>query len=187
MRILVNPPHLHFWACLASLLALVACSTVDTASNSFVEKISPYRPEVVQGNFVSREQVALLKPGMSKLQVRQVLGTPLVTSVFHASRWDYVFTLNRQGMPPAQRRLSVFFREDQLERFEGDPMPSEQEFISSISKAPASTAPKKLQATPEDLEKFQQANPATLPIAATTPVPTAATRTYPPLEAEPRQ
>ena len=50
-----------------------------------------YIPEVVQGNFVSREQKDFLKPGMSRLQVREVLGTPLVSSVFHEDRWDYVF------------------------------------------------------------------------------------------------
>jgi outer membrane protein assembly factor BamE len=47
---------------------------------------------VVQGNFVSREQVEFLKPGMTRQQVRDVLGTPLVASLFHADRWDYVFT-----------------------------------------------------------------------------------------------
>ena len=59
-----------------------------------------YKIDIVQGNFVSREQAAALKPGMSRAQVRDILGTPLLTSVFHADRWDYVFTFKRQGVEP---------------------------------------------------------------------------------------
>ena len=88
--------------------------------------------EVVQGNFVSKEQVEALKPGMSRQQVRDILGTPLVTSIFHADRWDYVFTLKRQGVQPQERRLAVFFKGDALERFEGDEMPSEAEFVATL-------------------------------------------------------
>ena len=55
----------------------------------------------MQGNFVSKEQVEALRPGMSRQQVRDILGTPLVTSVFHADRWDYVFTIKRQGVRAA--------------------------------------------------------------------------------------
>ena len=86
----------------------------------------------MQGNFVSKEQVEALKPGMSRQQVRDILGTPLVTSVFHADRWDYVFTLKRQGVPPQERKLAVFFKGDVLERFEGDEMPSEAEFVATL-------------------------------------------------------
>jgi len=101
-------------------------------SHSITDSIGPYKVEVVQGNFVSREQVEALKPGLTRQQVRDVLGTPLVTSVFHADRWDYVFTLKRQGVDPQSRRLSAFFKGDQLERVEGDTTPSEAEFISAL-------------------------------------------------------
>ena len=82
-------------ALLAACATLAACSTVGDATRNFASRLSPYQVEVVQGNFVSREQMALLKPGMTRLQVRDLLGSPLVTSVFHADRWDYVFTLKR--------------------------------------------------------------------------------------------
>jgi outer membrane protein assembly factor BamE (lipoprotein component of BamABCDE complex) len=83
-----------------------------------------YKPEVVQGNFVSREQVQALRAGMPRQAVRDVLGTPLVTSLFHSDRWDYAFTIRRQGSEPQQRRFSVFFKGDALDRIEGDPLPN---------------------------------------------------------------
>ena len=97
-----------------------------------VSWITPYRIDVIQGNFISKEQVDALKVGMPKAQVKDVLGTPLVSSVFHADRWDYVFTLRRQGIASQVFKYAVFFKGDQLERFEGDVMPSEAEFIASL-------------------------------------------------------
>ena len=54
--------------------------------------VTPYRMEIQQGNFVSQEMVAQLKPGMSKEQVRFILGTPLVTDIFHAERYTTMST-----------------------------------------------------------------------------------------------
>jgi outer membrane protein assembly factor BamE len=82
--------------------------------------LAPYRIDIQQGNFVSQEMVAQLKRGMTKEQVRFVLGTPLVTDIFHAERWDYVYLLDRPGEPRVQRRLAVFFEDDRLARVEGD-------------------------------------------------------------------
>jgi outer membrane protein assembly factor BamE (lipoprotein component of BamABCDE complex) len=55
-----------------------------------------------------------------------------MASLFHADRWDYVFTLKRQGVEPQSYKYTVFFKNDQLERFEGDAMPSEAEFIAKL-------------------------------------------------------
>jgi len=82
--------------------------------------LAPYRIDIQQGNFVSQDMVAQLKPGMSKEQVRFVLGTPLVTDIFHAERWDYIYTLDRRGAPRQQRRLAVFFEGGRLARMDGD-------------------------------------------------------------------
>ena len=60
--------------------ALGACASFDSATRSVADVLTIYRPEVVQGNFVSKEQVAALQPGMTRLQVRDVLGTPLMAS-----------------------------------------------------------------------------------------------------------
>ncbi|MGH8822674.1 MAG: outer membrane protein assembly factor BamE, partial [Rhodoferax sp.] len=63
---------------------LVACSVFNSASNGVVGIITPYKVEVQQGNFVSKEQVQALRPGMTREQVKQLLGTPLLTDMFHA-------------------------------------------------------------------------------------------------------
>ena len=77
----------------AASSVLAACGSFDGLTGRMANSITPYRVEVVQGNFSSREQVEALRPGMNRQQVREVLGTPLLTSVFHADRWDFVFTL----------------------------------------------------------------------------------------------
>lgn len=82
--------------------------------------LAPYRIDIQQGNFVSQDMVAQLKPGMTKEQVRFVLGTPLVTDIFHAERWDYVYTLDRRGAPRQKRHLAVFFQDGKLARLDGD-------------------------------------------------------------------
>ena len=69
---------------------------------------------------------------MSRQQVRDILGTPLLTSIFHGDRWDYVFTLERRKVETQKYRLTVYFKGDALERFEGDTMPTEAEFVSSF-------------------------------------------------------
>ena len=121
----------------ATSLGLSGCSSLGSVGSSIskvnpVSWITPYRIDVIQGNFISKEQVDALKVGMPKAQVKDVLGTPLVSSVFHADRWDYVFTLRRQGIASQVFKYAVFFKGDQLERFEGDLMPSEAEFIASL-------------------------------------------------------
>lgn len=84
------------------------------------EFMQPYRMDIQQGNFVTQEMVAQLKPGMSKEQVRFILGTPLLTDVFHAERWDYVYYFDRRGKPREQRRLVVHFQDGKLARLDGD-------------------------------------------------------------------
>ena len=82
--------------------------------------VPPYRIEIQQGNFISQDMVAQLKPGMSKEQVRLALGTPLLNDVFHADRWDYVFWRERRGNKREQRKLTVFFEDGKLTRLDGD-------------------------------------------------------------------
>lgn len=98
------------------LAALGACG---------VNPFAPYRMEIQQGNYLTQEVVSQLKPGMTKDQVRFVLGTPLINDIFHEDRWDYVFRrqLNRRS-PLEERRMTVFFdRKGVLERIEGDVVP----------------------------------------------------------------
>ena len=143
----------------------------------------PYTPEVVQGNFVSREQRQFLRVGMSRAQVRDVLGTPLVASLFHADRWDYAFSIRRQGTEPQQFRLTLHFKGDALERIEGDELPSEVEFADRLSGPRPNVKVPVLEASEEQLSQF--------PVKRTdaqqsAPAPAALPATYPPLESVPR-
>ncbi|MEO7233138.1 MAG: outer membrane protein assembly factor BamE [Polaromonas sp.] len=153
-----------------------------------VNWITPYRMDVIQGNFVSKEQVEQLQAGMTRDQVKAVLGTPLLASLFHADRWDYVFTLKRQGVEPQSFKYTVFFKGDQLERFGGDAMPSEAEFISTLSNKRTLGKVPVLEATEEQLKAAEKskspvsgATPESTADSATVPAGSPAT-VYPPLE-----
>jgi outer membrane protein assembly factor BamE len=165
---------------LAAGVLASGCGTFDNVTQRFAGAITPYKVEIVQGNFVSREQVAALKPGMSRLQVREVLGTPLVTSVFHGDRWDYVFTLKRQGVAPQSRRLTVFFKDQVLERFEGDEMPTEAEFVATLDNKRKDAKVPVLEASEESLKQFSPAPAAPAPVPP--PAEPAPSASYPPLE-----
>lgn len=168
----------------ASMAALAGCGSLDGASNRIAGIVKPYKVDVVQGNFVSREQVQALQPGMSRQQVREILGTPLVTSLFHADRWEYVFTLKRAGEEVQTRKLTVFFKGGVLDRSEGDEMPTETEFVATLGARGEKHKVPVLEATPEQLSKYP-APPkpaASAPQAPSAPLPSS----YPPLDAPSR-
>lgn len=100
--------------------ALVVLLALIVAACTVPSWLSPYRIEVQQGNFVTQDMVARLKPGMTRSQVRFALGTPLLTDVFHQDRWDYVFVLNKDGRVAEKRTVTVVFVDDKLYRVEGD-------------------------------------------------------------------
>jgi outer membrane protein assembly factor BamE len=167
-------------------LVLTACSSTPIARGgsrlSPVNWLTPYKTEIVQGNVVTSEQVALLQPGLVKAQVRDILGTPLLASVFHADRWDYVFTLKRQGAEPQSRRLTVFFKGDVLTRFDGDTMPSEAEFVASLDSSQSLGAVPVLELTPEQLQAADKKSVAALAAEPAPATSEALNKTYPPLE-----
>ena len=169
----------------ASVAALAGCSSLDGASTRIASIVTPYKIDVVQGNFVSREQVEALQPGMSRQQVREILGTPLVTSLFHSNRWEYVFTLKKPSAELQTRKLTVFFEGDVLARSEGDEMPSEAEFVASLDggRAGKGKVPV-LEATQDQLARFpaRKAETPAEKAADAAPQEMAPTR-YPPLEA----
>ena len=95
---------------------LAACSTTPQITSY----LSPYRIDVRQGNFVTQEMVAQLKPGLTREQVRFILGSPLVADMFHVDRWDYVYRFQPGQGEAQQRRLVVFFQDNKLTRVAGD-------------------------------------------------------------------
>ena len=162
---------------IAASTALVGCGGLNSASSRVASIVTPYKMDIVQGNFVSKEQAAALQPGMSRPQVRDLLGSPLLVSMFHADRWDYVFTFRRQGFEPQARKVTVFFKGDGLERFEADELPTEAEFVASLDSGRKSGKVPVLEASEENLAKFAPAAKAVEP-KALPPL----RESYPPLE-----
>jgi outer membrane protein assembly factor BamE len=159
------------------VVGLAGCSSTG-GSKRWLDTISPYRFDRVQGNVITREQFDALKTGMPRAVVKDIMGTPLLTSVFHADRWDYVFTFRRQGAESQSRRVTLFFKGDTLERMESDDLPTEAEFVATLKSMPTNGKLPPMEASQESLDKFPPAaKPA--PVAPTANRPAA---DYPPLE-----
>jgi outer membrane protein assembly factor BamE len=102
-------------AFLFTAIALSACGVPDFPG------ITPYKMDIQQGNYVTQEMVSRLETGMSREQVRGILGTPLLTDIFHADRWDYVYWRVDPEGKREQRKLAVHFNGDgKLARLDGD-------------------------------------------------------------------
>ena len=171
--------RLWFGAAVAAVCAsLTACSSVSGVG----QRLTPYKPEIVQGTVVAREQVQALQPGMPRQQVRDILGSPSVTSLFHESRWEYVFLLKRPGVEPVRHRISVHFKGDVFERWEGDTLPTEAELVAQLGSGQKPGKVPVLEATPEQLERARVPAPAVQPA----PPATRPAASYPPLEAPAR-
>jgi outer membrane protein assembly factor BamE len=166
-------------ALILALLAplLPACSSLQSSDN-VLGFITPYRIDIVQGNVVTKEQMALVKVGQSRAQVRDELGSPLLTDVFHADRWDYVFTIKRQGAEPQQRTITLRFDGEQLKSIEAPELPSEREFVASIDTFKRKNEPGPLALTPEQLNAL----PIPPKVAPAPEEPVGPVRDYPPLE-----
>ena len=76
--------------------------------------------DIQQGNVVTESEVAQLEPGMTRREVRYILGTPLVVDPFHQNRWDYYYSLNRRGKEFEKRRITVVFENDVVSLIEGN-------------------------------------------------------------------
>lgn len=105
---------------LAVAFTLTACSSFKP-----LNWISPYQMDIPQGNVVADDAVAKLKTGMTRSQVRFILGTPLVADAFHGDRWDYKYRLLKNGKQTEDKLLTTYFKGDVLTRAEldGKPLP----------------------------------------------------------------
>lgn len=133
-------------------LALQGCSTSSEESSTMsnIANAIPdaldrapliYRPEIQQGNVVTQEQINALEPGMSRRQVRFVLGSPMLTDVFHADRWDYAFTLGIGSKPSEIRLVTVHFENDRLARISGAMRPQPVEEREPVEREVIVTVP----------------------------------------------
>ena len=140
---MLSRPLLSMLLTLPVLLFAGCSSTPDITS-----RLSPYRIDVRQGNYVTQDMVARLKPGMSRDQVRFALGTPLVSDMFHADRWDYVYRFQPGKGEPQLRRLVVFFADGKLARVGGDVVAE-----SEATTAPAPTPSARIIEVPAEPKK----------------------------------
>jgi outer membrane protein assembly factor BamE len=101
------------------ILLAVLCASCGTALPS----IKPYKLDVQQGNVVTSKMLLQLRPGMTKSQVRFIMGTPLVQDSFHGNRWDYVYQMREKGKITDQRRVILDFDGEALKTVRGDVIP----------------------------------------------------------------
>lgn len=160
------------------VLVLAACSSVNLP-------LSPYRIDVQQGNALEQESVDKLKIGLSRSQVRFLLGTPLLVDPFRGNRWDYVYNYRKAGKLTEKRRLVLYFEGDALARIESEGLSikGEEAQPAEASSAQAVPAPAAAQLAPAALPEKAPAK-AAAPAAATGASETSIVR---PLAAEPGQ
>lgn len=163
----------------AALALLAGCTSPLVPKGDLFGLITPYRIDIVQGNVVTQELRARVKPGMTRTQVAEILGTPMLADIFHTDRWDYPFTIQRQGAAPQSRIVTVHFKGDLLDRIDAADLPSERDFVASIARSDRKIAPRVLELS----EDQRKALP--LPAKRTAPAeePSGPVRDYPPLEA----
>ncbi len=117
-----------------SRTTLILLTLLLASCDSFyIPLITPYKMDIRQGNFVTPDMRAKLQLGMTKAQVRYVLGTPLIGDIFHANRWDYAYRLEYKGKVVEKQNLTIFFEGDNLVRIDDGSQPAG----TAPAKAPA--------------------------------------------------
>ncbi len=137
-------------------------------------RFGPHRIDVQQGNALDQENVARLKTGLNRSQVRFLLGTPLLDDPFHNDRWDYVYVYYKAGKLAEQRRISLFFDGDTLVRIDGD-IPAAEPVAQGPAPTPAAMSGPQAEtlAEPVAADASGVPVPATEPAAATVAKPAA--------------
>ena len=159
---------------------LFASSALLTGCGSSVPVIKPFKMDIQQGNVVTSKMLLQLRPGMTKSQVRFIMGTPLIVDSFHSNRWDYFYQLRQAGKVVEQRRVILEFEKELLARVRGDVVPQGAAGSAAGAEAGGVTLPKSIEPKPKEKglmdklkfwEKDEKA-PVTKPIeAAPTEVP----------------
>ncbi|CAM3707819.1 Outer membrane protein assembly factor BamE [Pseudomonas reidholzensis] len=164
---------------LVGLLALAGCSFPGV-----------YKIDIQQGNVVTQDMIDQLRPGMTRRQVRFIMGNPLLQDTFNTNRWDYLYSLQPGGGKRQQERMSIFFNEgDQLVSLSGDFMPGvskDQEILggsgdTSVSPDVQPDQPAQPAVKPAQPGSVEESIQREIDTIETTPVPTPA-----PLETSPQ-
>ena len=103
-----------------------------------------YKVDIQQGNVVTQDMIDQLRPGMTRQQVRFIMGNPLITDTFHPNRWDYLYSIQPGGSQRQQERVSLVFNaNDQLAGLAGDFMPGvsrDEQILGRQTQAPSAPA-----------------------------------------------
>ena len=134
------PARLPKWKFYAMRVLVLLFAALCLSACGFVGFPGVYRIDVEQGNIVTQEMVDQLQPGMTRRQVRFILGTPLIEDPFNRDRWDYPYVKRNGRTVLSESRLAVFFDGDKLVKYEGD---LQQE------RAPSEDIPEKPESAPE--------------------------------------
>lgn len=132
---------------LLSLTFLSACSLFSDSQHQTISFPGVHKIDIQQGNVVTQEMINQLRPGMTKRQVRYIMGTPLLVDTFQQDRWDYIYSYQPGGKSRVQETLSLYFSsEGKLSHFTGDfrpePPPAiEQPQISAESTEESTVTP----------------------------------------------
>ncbi len=105
-------------------LSFVVLSLLSASCTSALPSFKPYKMDIQQGNVVTSKMMLQLRPGMSKSQVRFIMGTPLIQDAFHSNRLDYFYQMRKKGKIIEQRRVILDFENEALLRVRGDVIPA---------------------------------------------------------------
>ncbi|MDC0183214.1 outer membrane protein assembly factor BamE [Nitrosomonadales bacterium] len=115
--------NIHEYFLIFLLFNLISCSSLDSVPE-FLPKV--YKIDIQQGNEITSEMLMKLKPGMTKSQVRFVLGTPLIQDTFHQERWDYVYVMRIYDVLVERRHVVLNFEDEKLKNISGEVIPKEE-------------------------------------------------------------
>jgi outer membrane protein assembly factor BamE len=115
---------LHPWSRTPCILAVAASLTLASCTTILTNLPGVYTADVQQGNMVDQAMIDQLRPGMNKRQVLYIMGSPMLVDFFHQKRWDYLYSAQIEGGDRQQKRISLFFENDQLIGVQGDFKPS---------------------------------------------------------------
>ncbi len=144
-----RPFLLRIFACVAFAVTLGACSNLEFPW--------VYRIDIDQGNIITQDMVNELKPGMTRDQVKFVMGSPLLVDPFHPDRWDYVYTLLKADGKHTHEHLTVYFKDDKLASLSGDFLPASAQ--PSNSATPNASTPAQIDTPTQTSTPTQTATP----------------------------
>ena len=133
-------------------LALLIVTAALLNGCSYLKYPDIHKVTVQQGNIVSQEMVDQLRPGMTRSQVRYILGTPLLMDTFDQDRWDYYYSIKRPGQKEMREKIAVFFDGNTLTHFSGDYLPSDLKASATDGTKASDAAETQALSSPAELE-----------------------------------